>query len=201
MPMINDLKQVLKEMANFHKGACLFNGRTFMSMDDVNDALSTFEGMVDLSIPPQTEAITRAPQPVSGDTEYWVTVKAYMTKPGTPEFDFQTKFNKDVPMPLRTMRGKILGETNGMYKMELRGGIQDKPTINCIVCGKTLKNEISQYYGVGPECGGHYYETTSTTDEDIKAWKAVFEKQFSEIKWSGWVIKSAILKMEEIDNG
>lgn len=130
--------------------------------------------------------------------QYRITVRQYMTKLATPEFDFMAKWNNDVPMPLRTMVGEIIKETKGMVYMTLHGDIISKITPRCMKCGKPITNPVSQYFGMGPECGGHNYvspfENEAELEEAVKNYKA----KLRDIKWEGWIIRSAIENMEEV---
>ena len=130
--------------------------------------------------------------------EYKITVKQYMTKQADPTFDFMAKWNDNVPMPLRTMVGHVIQETKGMYKMELHGDILAEKTCHCMKCGKELKNPVSQYFGIGPECGNHGYVNPFETEEELKQAVESYRKQLQSMTWTGWVIKSAITEMEEV---
>lgn len=123
--------------------------------------------------------------------EQTITVKAYMTKPASPEFDFMSQWNNNVPMPMRTMQGVKLKETRGMVYMKLHG--YGKATITCLCCGKELTNPISRHYGIGPVClskmGIHRdIEDVSGITEDL-----------AKLTWEGWIIKSAILENYEAE--
>lgn len=133
----------------------------------------------------------------TADNEYVVTVKQYMTKPATPEFDFMAKWNNDNPMPLRTMVGTKEKETRGMVYMKLHGEIISDRVHYCMKCGRLITNPVSQYFGMGPECGGHNYVNPFDTEEELKAAVNSYRKQLNKITWEGWVIKSAITKCEE----
>ena len=127
---------------------------------------------------------------LSEKIEYRITVKKYMTESASPSFDFMTKWNKNIPMPLRTMTGTIEKETRGMVYMNLHGFGQK--TITCTCCGKELTNPISRYYGIGPICLGKLGIVNPIDDiENIK-------EQLEKIEWSGWIIKSSIVEREEI---
>ena len=130
--------------------------------------------------------------------EHRITVKAYMTKKSSPEFDFMEKWNNDVPMPLRTMTGTVEKETRGMYYMKLHGVIWAEKICTCMCCGKKLTNPVSQYFGIGPECGGHNYVNPFDSDEELKEAVSTYRKKLQETTWEGWVIKSAIQKWEEV---
>lgn len=133
---------------------------------------------------------TKRQEAVNEDIEHRFTVKAYMTKPATPEFDFMAKWNDNNPMPMRIMEGVRVKETQGMVYLKLHG--LAKPTITCYCCGKELTNPISRKYGVGPIC-----LSKMGIDLDIEDVENIKE-QLVNMKWSGWCIKSAILSEEEV---
>ncbi|MBO6272758.1 hypothetical protein J6O48_08260 [bacterium] len=122
--------------------------------------------------------------------KYQITVKRYMTQTATPEFDFMAKWNKNVPMPLRTMVGTIEKETRGMIYMKLHG--QAEPVIRCMRCGRLLTNPISQYYGIGPECMSKLGFECEIDDVDT------ITKKLVDVVWEGWIIKSAITERKEV---
>ena len=124
--------------------------------------------------------------------EFVVTVKQYMTKQASPEFDFMQKWNNDIPMPMRTMVGTVVKETRGMVYMDLYCDILEERTTICMKCGKALTNPVSQYFGVGPECGGHNYVNPFNSESELHEAVESYKKQLQNIKWSGWIIKSAI---------
>lgn len=125
-------------------------------------------------------------------TEYRITVKKYMTEKASAGFDFMAKWNNDVPMPMRTMQGTIEKETRGMVYMNLHG--QGFPVKTCLRCGRTLTNPVSMIYGIGPECMSKLGLVREI--DEVEAIKLAL----TEIKWSGWIIKSAITEREEVVN-
>ncbi len=128
---------------------------------------------------------------VSDDKKHYrITVKQYMTKPASPEFDFMTRWNKDIPMPMRMMEGTVEKETRGMVYMKLHGFARQ--TITCACCGKELTNPISRYYGIGPVCLAKLGIARQIDDIDN------IKEDLAKIEWEGWVIKSAITEQEEI---
>lgn len=131
---------------------------------------------------------------------YKVTVRQYMTKQANPSFDFMLKWNNDIPMPFRTMVGTIEKETPGMYKMNLHGDILAEKTMVCMKCGKPINNPVSQYFGMGPECGGHNYINPFESEDALKEAVSNYKKELQNKTWNGWIIKSAIIEMEEIKN-
>lgn len=149
---------------------------------------------------PAEKSDVKDAQPQSIDGKVWlVTVRQYMTKPSSAEFDFHKKFNADVPMPWRTMVGEIIGETRGMYQMKLRGVLLQDPSSNCMVCGRTLTNPISFLTGIGPECAGRAHIPRAKIAQDILDQWSTYRQKVAEVEWTGWVIKSAITDREEFD--
>ena len=130
--------------------------------------------------------------------EYRITVRQYMTKKASPEFDFMAKWNNDVPMPYRTMTGVKVKETRGMVYMKLHGDIWQERITTCMCCGKLLTNPVSQYFGIGPECGGHGYVNPFDDDEQLKEAVADMKKKLINVTWEGWIIKSAITEEVEV---
>jgi hypothetical protein len=127
---------------------------------------------------------------ISDDTIYKIKVRQYMTKPSTPEFNFHDKFNHGVQMPLRIMVGRVLEETKGMVKMELWG--KPMPSSTCCACGRQLTHPVSLHYGIGPECGQHFHINPYETEEQLEAEYEQLKQKMADIKWTGWIIKSAI---------
>lgn len=124
------------------------------------------------------------------NSEYEITVKQYMTRKATPEFDFMAKFNNNNPMPMRIMQGTVEKETKGMVYMKLHGLC--KPTITCYCCGKELTNPVSRHYGVGPICLSKLGIVRDIEDvENIK-------EELVNITWEGWVIRSSIISKKEV---
>ena len=127
---------------------------------------------------------------------YKITVKKYMTEQATSTFDFQDKWNNGNPMPLCIMQGEIIKETRGMYYMSLQG--KAEPTPKCLVCGKNLTNPISKLYGIDPECSEKVGIIRIESEEEAREKWNELVQQIGNIKWEGWVIKSAIKEWEEI---
>lgn len=125
-----------------------------------------------------------------------IQVRKYMTQKSNANFDFMAKWNNDIPMPLRIMVGEKVKETPGMVYMKLHADITEQQTFVCMKCGKPLTNPVSQYFGIGPECGGHNYTHPFATDDELKQAVAEYRKKLQGITWEGWVIKSAIEKEE-----
>lgn len=132
---------------------------------------------------------------------YAVTVKQYMTKKASPDFDFMAMWNNDEPMPLRSMVGTVEKETPGLVYMNLWGDITEEMTLHCMRCGKAITNPVSQFFGMGPECGGHNYVNPFECEEELKVVVDNYRRNYLQrIKWSGWIIKSAIISQKEVKN-
>ena len=127
---------------------------------------------------------------------YRITVKQYMTKKASPEFDFMEKWNNNKPMPLVTMVGEKIKETRGMVYMKLHGDITERVTERCLCCGKPITNTVSKYFGMGPVCGGHNYVNPFASEAELKNAVAEYRKKLQNITWEGWIIKSAIVEEE-----
>ena len=135
---------------------------------------------------------------VSDVQQYRITVKQYMTKKASEDFDFMKKWNNDVPMPFRTMIGTVEKETRGMVYMKLHADIYARVIPTCMKCSRPLTNKISQYFGVGPECGGHNYVNPFSSEEELDKAVDSYRKQLQKVTWEGWIIKSAIIEKEEL---
>ena len=184
-------------------GAVEVDGTLYPSVDEARNSLSG--DAKNISSIKLCDKIKQAPEreyerPVSvGDTVYKITVRLYMTKPATPEFDFMAKWNDNNPMPMRTMVGTVEKETSGMVYMHLHGDITSRVTQHCMKCGRVITNSVSKFFGMGPECGGHNYTNPFESEDDLKsAVEAYRREHLQKITWSGWIIKSAIIEREEV---
>lgn len=174
-----------------------FDGEIYVNGNKVNTFNpNLYNGVTIIKLVPRNRVRTVVPkeenhvQKVDGHTNYKITVKAYMTKPASIDFDFMEKYNHNNPMPLVTMTGWVEKETKGMVYMHLKGMAEE--TITCMRCGRELTNPISRAYGIGPEC-----LCKLGIVADISAVDEIKEK-LVETTWEGWIIKSAILKQEEV---
>lgn len=174
------------------------DGVTYKSVKDIPSDLSLDDNSIIVLHTIEKSSESQALQ--SADGIYRVTVRQYMTRKATPDFDFMLKMNNDVPMPLRTMVGSILKETPGMYKMHLKADTTFEYLDTCMKCGKPITNPVSKFFGMGPECGGHNYVNPFNTDEELNEAVSNYKQTYlANIEWEGWVIKSAITSMEELE--
>ena len=183
------------------KGKVNING---VEYDNISVANKPVSGPVHIILYPEQYNVKNAGGNVSQtvdipkEKELLITVKAYMTKKSEPGFDFMEKWNNNNPMPMRIMAGTVIQETRGMVRMKLHGTMYAEKMCTCMCCGKRLTNPVSQYFGVGPECGGHNYVSPFDTEEELKEAVSEYRKKLQNIIWEGWVIKSAIIEQEEI---
>ena len=181
---------MIKQLAGW-TGKVNVNGTEYNTIGDVPENLELTGTTVITLIPRYTtQRVTLREE----EAEHIITVKAYMTKPASPEFDFMAKWNNNVPMPMRTMVGTVVKETRGMVYMKLHGALLAERTYTCMCCGRQLTNPVSQFFGVGPECGGHNYTHPFDTDEELKQAVEAYKKVLLAKTWEGWIIKSAILE-------
>jgi len=123
---------------------------------------------------------------------YRIKVRQYMTK----SWEFNDQKNNGVPMPMRVMVGNILDETKGMVKMALFA--KPMPSSICMKCGRTLTHPVSLHYGIGPECGNHFHISPFNSEEELAESMEELKNKMADIKWVGWIIKSAIEEKEAI---
>lgn len=177
-------------MSNW-KGSVDIDGTHYDTITDAIHAFKPHDDNIHIVLHSNTKRANMSENHVieSESDEVTIKVKTYMTKKATADFDFMSRWNNDIPMPMRVMRGKQIKETRGMAYYSLHGFA--KKTINCICCGKELTNPISRAYGIGPIClskiGIH---------RDIDDVDNIIE-DLEEITWDGWIIKSAIEYIEE----
>lgn len=191
--MINQLRK--------WQGACEINGQYF---DSFPVDFSDFSDMMHIKLYPcaqkreESTGNDEKVQSIKGSETlelghtYEITVKQYMTRKSTLDFDFMYRFNADNPMPLRTMTGEVLKETKGMVYMKLKGKAQK--TVTCMRCGRELTNPVSKLYGIGPEC---LHKIPVLFNSDMFDVDSINEK-IQDVEWEGWVIRSAITKWEEV---
>lgn len=179
------------------------NGRQYDSVSDAHtSAPGALGAFCTIYLHSENE---RAPErkfetPASSlESAFVVTVRQYMTRHATSDFPFMKTWNNDIPMPLRTMVGVKVKETNGMVYMKLHGDIVQEQCECCMRCGKMITNPVSRYFGLGPECGGHNYINPFRTDEELRRAVTKYRKEvLQSIVWEGWIIKSAIISLEEL---
>lgn len=189
---------MLTMLANW-QGSVEINGVEYDSIQDATNAFNRNTDEIHIILKSNCKNANMKRVDVSNDVssnqlehelEYEITVKPYMTKKASPDFDFMLKWNNDNPMPMRIMQGTVEKETRGMVYMKLHG--LAKPTITCYCCGKELTNPVSRHYGIGPICLGKLGIARDIEDvENIR-------EDLVNIEWEGWIIKSAITNKKEV---
>lgn len=187
-------------MLKDYKGAIEINGEKY---DSVKTALKRFKSKSDtVTIKLLSYSENTHKTQINENKEHIqkkIFVKQYMTRKSEAGFDFMKRWNNDNPMPLRTMIGTVEKETRGMVYMKLHADITSEKTQRCLACGRPITNPVSQYFGMGPECGGHKYVNPFYSKEELeKAVQDYRENVLKNITWEGWIIKSAILEEEDV---
>lgn len=180
------------------KGAVEIDDKKYATIQDAQNDFKSVSDTVHIKLYSASEkrSETHPDASESDKQEYRITVKRYMTETASPGFDFMAKWNDNNPMPLKTMIGTVDKETRGMVHMTLHGDIYAEKICTCMKCGRRLTNPVSQFFGIGPECGGHNYVHPFNSDDELHEAVAEYRKQLQNIKWSGWIIKSAITDQE-----
>jgi hypothetical protein len=111
--------------------------------------------------------------------------KPWMTKKN----DFHNGTNKGVPVPLRVMFGNIVRQTDKAYYIEVCG--KPEPTSICMNCGRELTHKVSMFYGLGPDCGKHFY-ISMVSEDAIEDYLDEVRKLLSNVTWRGIVPKTAV---------
>ncbi len=177
------------------QGTIEINGIVYDSISSVDT--SSLKGSLNIVLTPKKKEESSFAIEIP-DEEFKITVKSYMTRKSSPEFNFMEKWNDNIPMPLRTMVGRKIKETPGMIFMELHGDITQEITQTCMKCGRPITNPISQYFGLGPECGHHNYVNPFDTEEELRKHVMDYREKLRTIKWKGWIPKSACLEIAEL---
>ena len=182
------------------KGSVTVNGVAYASIADV----PAMTGTLHITLQPANSTVEsdkgmNVPSMESKpEKQVRITVKRYMTQKSEAGFDFMLKFNHNNPMPYRIMTGVKTKETPGMVYMKLHADMWATKMTTCMCCGKVLTNPVSQYFGIGPECGHHNYVNPFGSNEELQQAVAAYRKTLQEVTWEGWIIKSAITEEVEV---
>lgn len=189
----------LIEYLNSYNGRLLVNGVDVSTLTLDHTQTHAVITLVPKTVPTAVSGGANRVQTVDNGNVYRFTVKQYMTKPSTPDFDLMAKWNNDIPMPLCTMVGTVVKETKGMVYLDLHGDTDGKPVQYCMKCGRQITNPVSRYFGLGPECGGHGYTNPFTSEEALHSAVDAYRKEvLQKMTWTGWVPKSAIKEMVSV---
>lgn len=192
------MKSIFDQIKRFDNNIEFIQGQPFtLNIIPYNTPVASKRDQVSLNLNTCPDSSNKYMQ--IGST-YEINVKKYMTQSATPTFDFMEKWNNNNPMPLVIMTGKVIKETRGMVYMSLHGQTKVNGLFtHCMSCGKELKNKISMFYGLGPECGGHWYINPFNNEEDLNKELDNIRNKISNIRWEGWIIKSAIKEWKEVN--
>lgn len=72
----------------------------------------------------------------------------------------------------------------------------------CCFCGRKLTHPVSVIVGIGPICGGHYWNWDSIggfTKENVEAIKAHLKQKIEDIRVDSWIPKSCIQMISETE--
>lgn len=181
------------EFLSKYNGTVLCDGKE-VDKSNINDLINNCTKSIILHLTPKNLDII--PGKNAEETQYIVSVRAWMTKKSTQAFNFMSTWNNDIPMPLHTMQGIIIKETRGMYRMRLRGIPQN--TCECLKCGRLLRNPVSRLYGIGPECMETLGIPREYSNEVAKDKIQFIERSIRNTTWEGWIAKSAIIDIKEL---
>ena len=182
------------------KGRITINGQDFDSYAEASKFdFKTLSDDCSIILHSDTESRSKSLTEALTDTkQYQITVKKYMTQKSNPGFDFMAKFNNDNPMPYRIMVGTKEKETPGMVYMKLHAEIIGEKMTTCMCCGRILTNPVSQYFGIGPECGSHNYINPFDSEAELREAVDAYKKQLMNVTWEGWIIRSSIIDCFEV---
>lgn len=130
-------------------------------------------------------------------SDYKIEVKSWMLKKSSDSFTFMRDRNDNIPMPLLVMYGTKIGEAPKMIKVKLHGDIKQRTTAMCMACGRPITNPISQYFGMGPKCGGHNYINPFDSEEALNEAVGAYREKLAKITWIGWIPYSAIVSIDD----
>lgn len=200
------------ELFQDYKGSLLVNGKEYKSIEEAENAFKNkntgltiilnpngkevnMGGKIDSNSPTSENSIYKK------NTVYKISVMAYMTN-YAPDFFLKTAPNiaNERPMPYRSMVGIVLQETPKLVKMELMADITQSRYTKCMKCGRPISDKTLQNFGVGAECDDTYYEKVFKSEKEINDCVEKYRKKLNQIKWTGWIVKSAITEIIELPN-
>jgi len=121
-------------------GAVEISGKTYENMEQARLALKGFSGDLCVVFTPKFTP-RETTRDVASEREMRITVRYYMTAPPTATFDFHRRRNNGLPMPEKTMVGRVVEESRGMVKMELRSEITDKTWTGWVIKSAIINQE------------------------------------------------------------
>ena len=171
---------MIKQLENWTGKVCV-NGVEYGSVGEMPTI--PLDGSTVITLMPNKVREKAVLQEVTDDRERVFTVRQWMTRVDNN------------PMPMRTMVGRVEKQTQKAVYLKLHG--QALPVITCMRCGRTLTNPISRHYGLGIECinkVGLGFLAEATDVDKIK-------EALVDVRWEGWLPKSAIESDEVFNAG
>jgi len=107
MRIRSDIVNVFDELSGFN-GPIIVNDKEYKDIETAKLCFEKYVGAILIKINPEVKG-----------GRFKVITKHYMTQAASPEFDFMSKFNNNIPMPRSEMVGYKLAETPGMIRMSL----------------------------------------------------------------------------------
>lgn len=183
------------ELLKNYPGELSVNNRDFKNVKEAEEYYKDYKGGLTILLKGIEQEETKQ---VNTDRVYQITVRRYMTN-YSRDF-FLEQWNPDGPMPYVTMIGTKIKETEKLIKMKLWADISENRITTCMCCGRPLSNPLSQYLGVGPECGASKHLKLLESGVSIDEVKRSFREHLKNIEWEGWIVKSAITQVKELKN-
>jgi hypothetical protein len=98
----------------------------------------------------------------------------------------------------------VLKETSRAIYLYGHGTVATTTTGVCCICGRILTHPVSIKLGIGPECGGHYWNWKAIggyTMENIERLKdEILKTIYTDIRIDQWVPKSIAKELEQTNN-
>ena len=91
--------------------------------------------------------------------------------------------------------GVVLRETEKAVYVYGHGTMESSKTGSCCVCGRELTHPVSVTLGIGPECGGHWWDWKTIggyTEENIERLKKEMLIKMKDMKVDQWLPKAVI---------
>lgn len=183
------------ELLKNYPGELVVNNIEFKSSKEAEEYFKDYKGGLTILLKGVANNTSKV---VNSNRIYQITVRRYMTN-YSKDF-FLEQWNPDGPMPYVTMIGIKLKETEKLVKMKLWVDISENRITTCMCCGRPLSNPLSQYLGVGPECGASKHLKLLESGVSIDEVKRSFREHLKNIEWEGWIVKSAITQVKELKN-
>ena len=188
------------ELLYKYNGNLLVNGKEYKSVYEADKEFGTKNGGLTIVLNPggkrelNNSTQTSPSRMLDPNKFYQISVMSYMTN-YKDDFFLATspQIKNTSPMPFMVMVGRVLDETNKLVKMQLRADRLESKYTRCMRCGRPISDKVYQLFGMGPEC----IDIKSNPNEPGVFDR--FSKYLNKTTWEGWIVKSAITSIIEID--